>query len=81
MSRAFRPKYEHFQWCPVDFNEREPTTDPATAQRAKQLSDELQTAPQPGEASAMLVEGWELNLINRCNISPAWKGTAATPKT
>lgn len=36
---------------PVDFDETEPNTDPATIQRAKQLSEQLQNSPQPDEAS------------------------------
>jgi hypothetical protein len=36
---------------PVDFNPSDPSTDPTVVERAKQLSDELQSSPQPCKAS------------------------------
>ena len=40
---------------PADFNETEPGTDPEIVKRAKQLSEQLQIAPQPREASSEAV--------------------------
>jgi hypothetical protein len=44
---------------PVDFDSRDPATDPAIVERAKQLSDRLQTHPQQREASARIAEKME----------------------
>jgi hypothetical protein len=44
---------------PADFDSRDPTTDPAIVERAKQLSDQLQNSPQPPEPSARIGEKME----------------------
>jgi Sulfotransferase family len=41
---------------PANFNEREPQTDPAIMERAKQLSNQLQNSPQLQGASARIAE-------------------------
>ena len=43
----------------VDFDSRDPATDPAIVERAKQLSDQLQTCPQQPEASARIAQKME----------------------
>src|SRR6266480_4944963 len=45
---------------PGDFNSRDPATDPAIVERAKQLSDQLHTCPQRPEASARIAEEMEI---------------------
>jgi hypothetical protein len=44
---------------PVDFDEREPTTDPKITEQARRLSDHLQDSPQPSKASATIAEKLE----------------------
>jgi hypothetical protein len=44
---------------PVDFNATDPATDPAILERARQLSDELQSFPQQRDASASVAEKLE----------------------
>jgi sulfotransferase family protein len=50
---------------PEDFNEREPQTDLAIVERARQLSDQLQSSPQPSEASAEIAEKLEAEFNER----------------
>ena len=45
---------------PGDFDPRNPATDPAIVERAKQLSDQLHTCPQQPEASARIAEEMEI---------------------
>jgi hypothetical protein len=44
---------------PADFDASDPKTDLAVIERARQLSDELQTSPQPSEASPTVVRKLE----------------------
>jgi hypothetical protein len=44
---------------PVDFNASDPATDLAIVERARELSDELQSSPQPREASPKVAEKLE----------------------
>ena len=44
---------------PVDFNVSDAATDPAIVKRARQLSDELQSSPQPPEASPTVAQEME----------------------
>lgn len=50
---------------PIDFNEREPTTDPAIIARARELSDQLQTSQQQREFSARVAESLEAEFNQR----------------
>jgi hypothetical protein len=43
----------------VDFNASDAATDPAIVKRARQLSDELQSSPQPPDASPPAAEEME----------------------
>jgi hypothetical protein len=47
------------------FDPSDPATDPATVQRARQLSDQLQSSPQPLEASARVAEKLETEFNQR----------------
>jgi hypothetical protein len=50
---------------PVDFNPSDPATDPAIVEEARQLSDRLQSSPQPGKASAQVAEKLEAEFNER----------------
>ena len=50
---------------PVDFNASDPATDPAIVERARKLSDELQSSPQPREASPKVAEKMEAEFNQR----------------
>jgi len=50
---------------PVDFNPSDAATDPAVVKRARQLSDELQSSPQPPEASLAVAEEMEVAFNER----------------
>ena len=50
---------------PVDFNASDPATDLAIVERGRQLSDELQTSPQPREASPGVAEKLEAEFRQR----------------
>ncbi len=50
---------------PADFNSSDPSTDLTVAERAKQLSDQLQRSPQTHEASAVTAEKLEAEFDQR----------------
>jgi len=50
---------------PPDFNSRDPATDPAIVEQARQLSDRLQRSPQPRETSARVAEKLETEFNQR----------------
>jgi Sulfotransferase family len=50
---------------PPGFDPSDPATDPAIVQRARQLSDQLQSSPQPLEASARVAEKLETEFNQR----------------
>jgi hypothetical protein len=50
---------------PADFNPSDPATDPALVEQARQLSDRLQSSPQPGEALAQVAEKLETEFNQR----------------
>jgi hypothetical protein len=54
---------------PDDFIADDPATDPAMIERAKQLSDELQSSPQPCEPSAPVAEKLQAEFNQRVDYS------------
>jgi hypothetical protein len=50
---------------PVDFNANDPATDPRIVERAKRLSDELQSSPQQREASPSVANKLEVEFNQR----------------
>jgi len=50
---------------PVDFDASDPATDPAIVERARELSDQLQSSSQPREASATVAEKLESEFNQR----------------
>jgi hypothetical protein len=54
---------------PADFIADDPATDPAIIERAKRLSDELQSSPQPCEPSAPVAEKLQAEFNQRVDYS------------